>query len=175
MNINRDVLDWHATKVRKISREKMLSLLYDNTPTQETAWNSFKDYLQKYHCGTGKKSIFTAPIRGGHNICGYDNIIWQRLCERYKMVGADGEQNLTMGNRNQDTMNLLWPWFENDPDVNSMSMDNLRKYFGMKVEGGHDALNDVRDSAAIIIRFLQFHRAHAQRTKFKGSFANAVA
>lgn len=167
--MNREVLEWHA-KIRKISTAEVLDIFY-KAPSQETVWNDFKNYIKKYHSGTGNKTIFNAPIRTGANVVGFDNIIFDRLCVRYKMVGKDGKQNLVMGNRAVDSLFLLWPWLENNPDINKLSMDELRPYFGFNTEGSHDAEKDVEDTAAIIIRFLKLTRNLAAKYQFAGAFA----
>jgi DNA polymerase III epsilon subunit-like protein len=70
-------------------------------------------------------------------------------------------------------MNLVFYWFENNNDVKSLSLDNLRDYFGISKEGAHDALKDVKDCAQILIRFMKLHRKLGSKIKFKGAFANA--
>jgi len=51
-------------------------------------------------------------------------------------------------------------------------MDTWRKFFGMKATGvAHDALVDVLEEAAIITRFMKFHRKQSSVDKFKNSFS----
>jgi len=69
-----------------------------------------------------------------------------------------------------DIMNLIFYWFEHNNDLKNYALDNMRDYFGIDKEGGHDALKDVKDCAEILIRFLKLHRNLAQKIKFRNSF-----
>ena len=72
-----------------------------------------------------------------------------------------------------DAMDNLFWWFENLEEPYDFKMDTWRKFFGMKALGvAHDALIDVFEEAAIITRFLKFHRKQSSISKFKGSFEN---
>ena len=67
-------------------------------------------------------------------------------------------------------MHLCFYWFENLEKPTSYSMDNLRDYFTISKDNAHDALQDCRDTSAILIKFLKLHRRIAAKTKFEGSF-----
>lgn len=71
---------------------------------------------------------------------------------------------------NLDLRDILWFWFENNPEIKSLSMDAMREYFGIKAEGAHQADKDAKDTAELIIRFLKLHRRYAAKVKFKGTF-----
>ena len=60
----------------------------------------------------------------------------------------------------------------NNPEIKSISMDNMREYMGLSDENAHDALQDVKDTANIMIRFMKFYRGLASRTKFEKAFAD---
>ena len=70
-------------------------------------------------------------------------------------------------------MNMMFYWFENNSDLKSYALDNVRDYFGISKEGAHDAFKDVKDTAEILIRFMKLHRNLGNKVKFKGSFSNA--
>lgn len=160
---------WHA-KVKKTTPEEVLKK-WKEAPPQKQVWQSFKTFLDKYHSEGGRKSIFTAPIRVGHNIIDYDNVIWQRLCERYKMLDKEGKQNLVMNQRNIDLMHMTFVWFENNMDCeDKYNMDWLREYLGMSSENAHDSEKDCYDCAEYFIRMMKLHRYVAEKTTFKGSF-----
>lgn len=167
--MDQEVFSWHQKITGKPAQE-LLDLWY-SAPEQKLVWAEFMSYIKKYHTGTKSKTIFTAPIRAGMNIIGYDNVIFDKLCERYGFVNKSNEQNVVMGNRALDLMHLLMPWFENDPEVNSLSLDNMREYFGIDKTNAHDAGKDVDDTIDIASRFLKFHRRTAERIQFKGAFA----
>lgn len=144
---------------------------WNSAPSQQSVWDSFAKYLDRYHSSEKRKSIWTAPIRAGYNIIAYDNLIWQRMCERYGYVDKDGGQNLTRDNYNIDIMHNFWMWTENNPDIDKLGFDNVRKYLGMKTEGGHNSDVDVDQCSQFLIKLLKLHRYVADRTKFKDSFA----
>ena len=167
--IDQEVLNWHCKQTGKTADE--LTTLWYDAPSQKQVWTEFIDYIDRYHKKTDRKSIHSAPILAGQNIIKFDNVIFDRLCVRHGFVGSDGKQNIYRDNNCVDTMFLLWPWFENNPEVNSLSMDKLRPYFGISAENAHDANKDIEDGINILCRFLRFHRRICEKTSFKGSFA----
>jgi len=51
----------------------------------------------------------------------------------------------------------------------------MREYMGFpeeSKEGAHDALQDVKDTANMMIRFFKFYRSLAPKTKFEKAFAD---
>jgi DNA polymerase III epsilon subunit-like protein len=67
------------------------------------------------------------------------------------------------------------PIVQRNKDFKSLSMDFLREYMGFPEESkqnAHDALQDVKDTANILIKFLKFQRNISQKTKFEKAFAN---
>lgn len=75
----------------------------------------------------------------------------------------------------RDSIDLMHDCFkfvyENDPNVKSISFDNMRQYFGLESKGAHNAIVDVEQGAAVLIRFIKYFRKHNVTAKFKGSFA----
>ena len=71
-------------------------------------------------------------------------------------------------------MQHIYCWFENNAEVNRYNMDYLREYFGMPNDNAHDALQDVKDTANILIRFLKLQRniIENQKVQFKNAFGN---
>ena len=69
-------------------------------------------------------------------------------------------------------MDNMWMWMENNADVKSLSMDSMRDLFGMSKENAHDALQDVKDTANLMIRFMKLHRRVAPKITFEKSFAD---
>jgi DNA polymerase III epsilon subunit-like protein len=69
-----------------------------------------------------------------------------------------------------DLRDVLWFWFENVPEVKSLSMDAMREYFGMETKGSHQADKDAEDVAKLLIKFLKLHRHYGPKIKFKGAF-----
>jgi len=163
-----DILDFHA-KVRGCAKEDIFQqwLKY---PSQQQSWKMFTEYLMKYHTRSSKKSQFSAPIAAGYNIHRFDLKIIERLSQKYGNVNKENSSNIFFTRDVLDIMNLVFYWFEQNNDLKSYSMDNLRDYLGISKDGAHDALKDVKDCAEILIRFLKLHRSTASRVKFKDSF-----
>jgi DNA polymerase III epsilon subunit-like protein len=165
-----DILDFHS-KVKGCSQDEILST-WHKYPEQEQSWKMFVNYLDKYHCRSSKKSQFSAPIAAGYNINRFDLHIIERLSQKYGNVNKEKRTDLFYPRDVIDGMNLIFYWFENNNDLKSYTLDNLRDYFGINKQGAHDALKDVKDTAEIIIRFLKLHRKLSQKIKFKQAFAS---
>jgi DNA polymerase III epsilon subunit-like protein len=163
-----DILDFHA-KVRGSTKEEILKQWLDY-PSQQQSWKMFVEYLTKYHSRSSKKSHFSAPIAAGYNIHRFDLKIIDRLSQKYGDTNKEGNNNIFFQRDVLDIMNLVFYWFEQNSDLKSYSMDNLRDYLGISKDGAHDALKDVKDSAEILIRFLKLYRNMASKVKFKDSF-----
>ena len=129
-------------------------------------------YLDNYHLKNRKtKSQFSAPIACGYNIIRFDMKIIQRLSTKYGNTNKENNTNIFHPRDQIDLMNIAWLWFENLPDVKSLSLDNLREYLGIDKTNAHDAIKDVKDCAEILIRFLRLHRNLSSKIKFRNSFA----
>jgi DNA polymerase III epsilon subunit-like protein len=163
-----DILDFHA-KVKGCSSEDVLKLWY-TYPKQQQSWSMFRDYLQKYHTRSSKKSQFTAPIAAGYNIYRFDLNIVDRLSRKYNHTNKDNKTDLFFPRDVVDIMNLVFYWFEHNGDLKNYTLDSLRDYFGISKDGAHDALKDVQDCAEILIRFMKLHRSLSNKIKFKDSF-----
>lgn len=170
--LHMETVQWHAKNAGK-KVDEVLDLWY-NAPEQKVVWSQFIDFINKYH-GPIKKGKFSAPVLSGHNIISYDNVIFSRLCTRYKYCDANDEQNVVLLNKSVDTLHLLNPWFENNPELDSLSLDKLRPYLGLESKGSHDAFKDVNDCGIIMRRFLRYHRALAEnKGYFKNSFSGEL-
>ena len=163
-----DILDFHS-KVKGCSKDDILKAWY-NYPKQDHSWKMFVNYLEKYHSRSSKKSQFSAPIAAGYNINRFDLNIVERLSNKYGNLNKEQRTDLFYPRDVVDAMNLVFYWFEHNNELKSYTLDSLREYFGISKDGAHDALKDVKDTAAIIIRFLKLHRNLGQKVKFKNSF-----
>lgn len=157
-----DTIQWHA-KIRKTNVDAILDT-WKVAPSQKSVWEQYTQFLNKYNKNPVKPNEFGAPIAAGFNIIGFDNVI----CERLKVI----HKTKFLYNRvyKFDLMDLLYSWFENNPEVEKMSLDYLREYFGIPLDGGHDALQDVKDTAEILVRLFKLQRTLGQKVQFKGSF-----
>lgn len=164
-----DILDWHG-KVKGCSADKVLSD-WANAAPQKQAWNMFTNYLDLHHSRASKKSRFSAPIASGFNIIRFDLKIVERLSHKYGNATKEGESEIFAPRDTIDLMNLLLPWMMNVDEVKSMSLDSLRKFFGISGDNAHDALKDVTDCAEILIRFLKLHKTLSGKIAFKDAFS----
>lgn len=163
-----DILDFHA-KVKGCSKDEVYAE-WQKYPKQNVAWKMFVEYLDKYHSRSSKKSQFSAPIAAGYNIYRFDLPIIHRLSRKYKNVNKDGNSNIFYPRDVVDMLNLVFYWFNHNNELKSYALDSLRDYLGISKDGAHDAIKDVRDTAEILIRFMNLHKNLAQKINFKGSF-----
>jgi len=153
-------VDWHA-KLRGVTSEDILEQ-WRNAPDQKFVWEQFVGFVNKHN---PKGTYFTSPIPCGANIRNFDLVITKRLNEAYNIKDFFWQLNAI------DVMDFTFYWFENLQDSpRNSKMDTLREYFGMSSDNAHDALQDVKDTAAILIKFLRLHRSIAGNVKFEGCF-----
>lgn len=136
-------------------------------PAIDTVWPLFVNYTRQYHTRQDRISKFTAPLPGGFNIVEFDLPIVNRIHERY----GDGKALFGVRDR-ADLLQWLFPWMEGSPEVSSLSLDNMREHFGLSKEKAHSAVEDVRQTAMLICRFMRFHREIAKsKNWFKDAFS----
>tara|TARA_R100000005_G_C5002587_1_gene210252 strand:- start:4968 stop:5651 length:684 start_codon:yes stop_codon:yes gene_type:complete len=139
-------------------------------PSARTVWKKFTNFVNRYNF---KGTPYYAPIAAGYNIIGFDMPIVQRMCEIYGPLDKKtGKQCLFNKIHKIDMMDNIWMWMENNADVKSLSMDSMRDLFGMSKENAHDALQDVKDTANLMIGFMKLYRRMAPKVKFEKAFAD---
>lgn len=139
-------------------------------PTIKSVWSKFIKFVDKYNW---KGTDFFAPIPAGFNIIGFDMIIINRLCKEYGPYDEErGQQKLFHKIYKIDVMDNVFMWTEGDPSVRSISMDSLRDRMGLSKENAHDALQDVKDTSNIMIKFIKTHRAVYRNMTLDKAFAN---
>jgi len=144
--------------------------MIDKAPELKTVWPKFEQFVNKYNF---KKTPFFAPISAGFNIIGYDSIIIDRMCKLHgSWDDKNNRQKLFNPVRKIDVMDNVFMWTEGDPDIKSISMDSLREWMGIPKDNAHDALQDVKDTANIMIKFMRTHRRVYDGLKIKNMFAN---
>jgi len=165
-----DILEWHG-KVKGIDKNEVFAQWLEY-PDQKHSWQQFISYLEKFHYGNKKnKTQFSAPIACGYNIIKFDMKIINRLSVKYGNINKEKYTNIFHPRDIVDLMNITWLWFENNDDIKSLSLDNVRDYLGIDKTNAHDAVKDVKDCAEILIRFLKLHRKLAKKIQFRNSFA----
>lgn len=140
----------------------------EQAPPQEIVWKEFCSFCTKYN---PKNKPWTAPIPAGHNICGFDLWIIQRLAETYGPLDkVDGRPMLFNPKCRIDTTDASFMWFENTNEPENLRLDTLREFFGISKEGAHDALIDVKHCALLVCKYIELCRNLSPRVKFKGAF-----
>ncbi len=159
-----DPVEDEALEITRKTRENLAK-----APQPKQVWQKFTEFVNKYNF---KKTQWFAPIPVGYNIMYFDMVIVQRMCEQYGPINKDGSQSLFSKINKVDVMDVAFSWLESNPDVKSLSLDSLRDYFAMDGENAHDALQDVKDTANIFIRFWKHQRRIGAKTKFEKAFAD---
>ena len=160
-----DPIEDEALAVNGKTREELAK-----APSAKTVWKKFANFVNKYN---SKKTPYFAPIPAGYNIIGFDLPIVQRLCEQHGPVDKKtGKQTLFNKIHKIDMLDTVWMWMENNPDIKSLSMDSMRDLLGMSKENAHDAMQDVKDTANLMIAFMKLHRRIAPKVKFEKAFAD---
>jgi DNA polymerase III epsilon subunit-like protein len=159
-----DPIEDEALKITGKNREALAK-----APQLKTVWKKFIGFVDKYNW---KSTQWFAPIPAGWNIIGFDMVIINRLCKEYGPFNKDrGQQKLFHAIFKIDMMDNYFMWTEADPSVKSISMDATRERMGMSKENAHDALQDVKDTANIMIKFMKTHRAVYQNMQIEKAFA----
>jgi inhibitor of KinA sporulation pathway (predicted exonuclease) len=154
-----EFLDDETLRFVKITREQI-----ETFPPSAIAWPSFVNWVNKHNKGKGgKPSPYNAPVPAGYNIIGYDMPIVRRYAQRYNVGWDDerGDQKFLSQVYFIDILQEMWSWFENNKDLPNLKLDTIREYMGFSQEskdGAHDALNDVMDTTAIIVRLFKMKR-----------------
>lgn len=153
-------------KTRK-TREQLAA-----APPIRAVWDKFCNFVNKYNW---KGTPFTAPIPCGYNIMNYDTIILNRIAKSLGPWDDEYQRNKLFNSAFKiDVMDMLYLWTEGDPSVKSISMDNLRIRMNLKSTMAHDALQDVKDTANIMIKFMKTHRAVYRNLDLEKAFAEGL-
>lgn len=130
-------------------------------------FNKFIEHVLSFNT---EKNKWTAPIAAGHNIIGFDlpivNNCMTKFCKKKNETVLFNRQHYI------DTMDVVFPLFENTNDVVSYKLDTLRDFFGLSKETAHNAATDVEHCGLILMRILKFQREIAKRylSKMKNCF-----
>ena len=160
-----DPVEDEALRITGKTREAL-----KKAPTIRSVWKKFVQFVEQHNW---KGTSWFAPIPAGFNIIGFDMVIINRLCKEYGPYDNDRcQQKLFNPIFKIDVMDNVFMWTEGDPSIRSISMDSLRDRMGMSKENVHDTLQDVKDTANIMIKFMKTHRAVYQNLSLDKAFAN---
>lgn len=160
-----DPIEDEALKITRKTREGLAK-----APLLKTVWKKFVAFVEQHNW---QGSSFFAPIPAGFNIINFDMVIIDRLCREYGPLDEKrGTQKLFHQIYKIDVMDNLFMWTEGDPNVKSISMDSMRERMGLSKENAHDALQDVKDTANILIKFMKTHRTVYRNLKIEKAFAD---
>jgi DNA polymerase III epsilon subunit-like protein len=160
-----DPLEEEALKITGKNRKALAK-----APLPKTVWKKFENFVNQFNW---KGTQFFAPIPAGFNIIGFDLIIANRMCEQYGSYDKERKQQKIFSKIYKvDMMDNMFMWTEGDPSIKSISMDSLRDRMGLSKENAHDALQDVKDTANIMIKFMKTHRAVYRNLKIDKAFAD---
>ena len=160
-----DPLEDEALRITGKNREDLAK-----APLPKTVWKKFCDFVNQYNW---KGTQFFAPIPAGFNIIGFDMIIVDRLCKAYGPYDKERQQQKLFNKIYKvDMMDNMFMWTEGDPSIKSISMDSLRDRMGLSKENAHDALQAVKDTANIMIKFMKTHRAVYRNLTIDKAFAD---
>jgi DNA polymerase III epsilon subunit-like protein len=161
-----DALEDGALKVNKKNVESLLK-----AKSADVVWNEFQAYVSNYKTSKSDKG---SPIVCGFNNNRFDDIILKRLGMKYGGFNKDKEKwEILHPDQNIDVFKYCWMWLESG-ELESLSLDTLRGYFGISKDGAHDALVDVLDTAEIFVRFMRLTRHLNERIKFAGSCKDRI-
>jgi DNA polymerase III epsilon subunit-like protein len=144
-----------ALSINKKTREQI-----EAAPDEAVVWKQFCEWC--YQFNPRGKSFFTAPIAAGQNIDRFDLPIAQRLCTQYGFTDKEGKMDIFSSYTSIDLKNILYLHFQGSEEIDNLKMDTIRPYFGLSDDNSHDALQDVKDTSALLMRFLKWHRQLTQ-------------
>lgn len=176
-------LQEQALRVNGKTREELAE-----APHPGEVWHRFAKWMTQWNF-KGRSTDAAAPIMAGHNIARFDMKLYERYCKEYKttrFVKRTGVWEPTLfGNKAfYDTQQILRMFFEGLPEKHPVAMDSLRKFMRMPDDlfnssgtsrSAHDALRDVRDTAALLGMLLRLTRRVSEKTQWEGCFDAAYA
>jgi DNA polymerase III epsilon subunit-like protein len=159
--LDANVIKEDALRVNHIKREDIAGF-----PAEKVVWNNFSDWMKQWRASNNKWHF---PIRAGYNIINFDDVITRRLNETYNTKWFFHPRDFC------DLISMTWGWQESNPEVESISWDNIKKHLGMSGQDGqaHTADADCLSCARYLVRLLSYQRLHGKRQNFfKDAFAD---
>lgn len=153
-----DILgEWHSlckpnmalVTAEVLEKTHLTTEALEAAPEQSIMWEGFSQWYKNYITYTDNKKNY--PIIAGHNIAGYDLHILDRLINKYE-TGRFRSMFFI------DTMQQFFMWFENSNALPGYKQDQILEHIGLSNKQSHNAVEDVRANAQIVIKLLKLHR-----------------
>lgn len=166
-----------GTRVEEAALKKnniSIAELNKNGVDQEFAFKQFASFCRSF-ARSDKK--WDQPYAAGFNIANFDNIITDRLCQRWGIVDKDDESIIFHPFHHFDVLDLLRLFFAWSDDLPAYNLDAVRDYFGIDKTGSHRAEKDVMDTHLLLRRFINYFKqtSHKMLPKFKGAFNESLS
>lgn len=160
---NTEVPQEEALAITKLTREDN-----EKAPSWQEVHTRFEAHIKKFYTGTGQ---WKAPLFAGFNSDSYDYTIMSRACEKWgSWDKVYQKQGLFHPIHSVDAMKIMWLMTEARKGWFSLSLDTIRKNFGLKGGQTHNALADCRDTAALLIKTMKWFRQASKSVKLEGCF-----
>lgn len=138
-------------------------------PGPHAVMKAMRDHVKKFTKGAMR------PHAGGKNIRAFDLPILDRYCREAGIEDKDGRNPMFDSRVQYDIEDHLEYWFRHTDELPSLSMDNVRDYFGISKQGSHNAVKDVKDEAWLLVKFLKLYRTLLPKIPFRGAAASSQA
>jgi len=149
-----DAIDPGALKVNGLTKDQL-----QDAPEAGVVWKSFADWIQKYNTSKDK-SFWGTPIPCGYNICGFDLVLFDRYCKKYKYWDEKQDRQTLFWPLNRfDVFDHMWLYMRTNSDIKRMKLISILEYCGIPLEeiekGAHDAMWDVEMTAKLAVKLLK--------------------
>lgn len=145
-----------ALRITNIKKEDL-----EKAPGLAEVFSLFANWMKRWCVGT---SQWDRPIMSGWNVCAFDSVIINRLCETYNKGRKLFHPNLII-----DLMHLHFLWTHDK--LTRFSMETAREHYGISQDGAHRATYDCENCADILLRYLNYMSKLAKsHNYFEGCF-----
>lgn len=162
---------WELIQDEALAKNKITREMLETAPEQKLVMEQFVGFCRQF---TRSDKLWDQLIPCGYNIVKFDNIIMDRMCEKYDILSTrNKEPNLFHPFHSVDLAQILRYWFHNTNELPSYSLTDVCEYFGLTIVDAHRALADVEATMKLLQRFMKFGRelASRQMPKMKGCFS----
>lgn len=136
-----------------------------DAPPLKNGWANFCSHVKQFK-GSGNQWSYPIPV--GYNNKRYDDIITHRI--QFDEPYGFGPKNVFCP-RSIDVMDMMFMFTENNPDVSSISADNLiRGKMGYSRGKAHNALSDVIMTADLFCKSMIWLRQYTRKLEIDGAF-----